>query len=100
MNFEFQTQGELFEWRGPAPYYFIKVDSESSALIKQRAQKHTYGWGVLHIHGIIGETEFQTALIPKAGIYYIPVKDAVRNSEVLQLDDLIEIQFNLGKMKG
>lgn len=100
MNFEFQTQGELFEWRGPAPYYFIKVDPESSALIKQHAQKHTYGWGVLPIHGIIGETEFQTALIPKEGIYYIPVKDAVRNSEDLQLDDLIEIQFNLGKMKG
>ena len=100
MNFEFQTQSELFEWRGPAPYYFIKVDPESSALIKQHAQKHTYGWGVLPIHGIIGETEFQTALIPKEGIYYIPVKDAVRNSEDLQLDDLIEIQFNLGKMKG
>ena len=100
MNFEFQTKGELFQWRGPAPYYFMKVDPETSVLIKQRAQEHTYGWGVLHIHGIIGGTEFQTALIPKEDIYYIPVKDAVRNSEDLQLDDELEIQFNLGKMKG
>lgn len=100
MNFEFNTKGELFEWRGPAPYYFIRVDSNTSALIKERAREYTYGWGVVHIHGLIGKTDFQTALIPKENSYYIPIKDSVRNSEHLKLNDLIGIRFNLGKIKG
>jgi hypothetical protein len=99
MKFEFKTQGELFEWRGPAPYYFVKVDPEISALVKQRAREHTYGWGVVYIHGRIDKTEFQTSLIPKSEIYYVPIKDAVRKELDLQLDDVVKIQFNLGKMK-
>ncbi len=100
MKFEFKTQGELFEWRGPAPYYFVKVDPESSALLKQRAREHSYGWGVVYIHGRIGKTEFQTSLIPKNEIYYVPIKDALRKALDLQLDDVVKIQFNLGKMEG
>jgi hypothetical protein len=100
MKFEFHTQGELFEWRGPAPYYFIKVDPESSKLIKQRARAHTYGWGVVYIHGQIGIREFQTSLIPKKEIYYLPIKDVVRKVLDLQLDDVVKVQFNLGKMGG
>ena len=97
MKYEFQTSGKLFEWRGPAPYFFIKVDSETSSLIKEQSRAYTYGWGVLHIHGQIGDTKFQTALIPKREIYYIPIKDTVRKSEFLQLDDEIGVEFNLGK---
>ncbi len=58
----------MFEWRGPAPFYFVKVDSTQSALIKERAQMLSYGWGVVHIHGEVNGQNFQSALIPKDAV--------------------------------
>ena len=100
VKFEFKTQGELFEWRGPAPYYFVKVDPKTSALIKQRSRALSYGWGVLHVNGEISGIKFETALIPKDETYYFPIKNAVRQPLDLMLDDVVKIQFNLGKMEG
>ncbi|MFM1967998.1 MAG: hypothetical protein RL590_855 [Actinomycetota bacterium] len=100
MRYEFKTSGELFEWRGPAPFYFVKVDPKTSALIKQRSRALSYGWGVLHVNGEIYGTKFETALIPKDETYYFPIKNAVRQPLDLQLDDVVKIQFNLGKMEG
>lgn len=99
MSFEFTTSGKLFEWRGPAPFYFVKVDPKTSALIKQRAHAHTYGWGVVYINGEIEGVEFQTSLIPQKELYYIPIKDAIRKPLDLQMDDLVRVKFNLGKAK-
>ncbi|MEY3149051.1 MAG: hypothetical protein RL029_325 [Actinomycetota bacterium] len=103
MRYEFKTSGELFEWRGPAPFYFVKVDPKTSALIKQRSQALSYGWGVLHVNGQISGIKFETALIPKDETYYFPIKNAVRQPldiQHIQLDDVVKIQFNLGKMEG
>ena len=97
MRYEFKIKGQMFEWRGPAPFYFVKVDAENSAGIKKMAAVHSYGWGVVYIHGLISNIEFQTALIPKEGRYYVPIKDALRKQLDLQLDDEITIQFSLGK---
>lgn len=97
MKYEFCITGHLFEWRGPAPFHFIKVDPENSAVIKKLAAVHSYGWGVVYIHGSISKVEFQTSLIPKDSCYYIPIKDAIRKKLDLQLDDKITVNFSLGK---
>jgi len=97
MKYEFCVTGHLFEWRGPAPFHFIKVDPENSAVIKKLAAVHSYGWGVVYIHGSISKVEFQTTLIPKDGCYHIPIKDAIRKKLDLQLDDKITVNFSLGK---
>jgi len=99
VEYEFKIVGELFEWRGPAPFYFIKVDPKSSAIIKKSAAALSYGWGVLHIHGEVSKLQFQTALIPKDGVYYLPIKNEIRKKLDLQLDDEIKVKFNLGKLK-
>ena len=100
MAYDFKTVGVLFEWRGPAPFYFVKVDSKTSGVIKSLAAVHSYGWGVVYIHGLISKVEFQTSLIPKDGCYYIPIKDAVRKKLKLQLEDKITVNFSLGKLEG
>lgn len=87
----------MIEWRGPAPFYFVKIPIDQSNLIKSEANLLSYGWGVIPIHGQVGRTNFTTSLIPKDGSYLIPIKDAVRKSEQLELDDEVEISFNLGK---
>ena len=94
---EFKCSGRVFEWRGPAPFYFVATSPKLSTLIRERSRELSYGWGVIHIHGIIKGVTFQTAIIPKDGMYYIPLKDAVRKALDIQLDDKLTIEFSLGK---
>jgi hypothetical protein len=94
---EFKCSGRVFEWRGPAPFYFVATSPQLSNLIRERSRNLSYGWGVIHIHGKIKGVTFQTAVIPKEGVYYIPLKDAVRKALDIQLDDKITIEFSLGK---
>lgn len=96
-HFKFKCKGEIFEWRGPAPFYFVALDSRAARIVKERARELSYGWGVIHIHGEIKKYAFDTAMIPKDGTYFLPIKDAVRKSLNLEVGDTISIQFNLGK---
>jgi hypothetical protein len=97
LEYEFRISGPLFEWRGLAPFHFVQIPSDQSSLIKSEASLLSYGWGVIPIHGQVGKTNFTTSLIPKDGNYLIPIKDAVRKSERLEIDDEVKISFNLGK---
>lgn len=94
MDFEFD--GPVVEWRGPAPYYFVLVPEEESADIKFAASGLEY-WGQVPVVVRIGETEFTTALFPKDGSYLLPLKDAVRRAEELALDDVIAVALDVGR---
>ena len=76
------------------------MSDSDSKLIKSEARLLSYGWGVIPITGKVGKTEFTTSLIPKDGRYLVPIKDAVRLSEEIELGEIVTIQFNLGKSKA
>jgi len=90
-------KGELFEWRGPSPFYFVGIPPAESLKIKERASQLTYGWGVIPVIGEIGETEFTTSLIPKDGTYLLPIKNVVRLGEGLEVDQEVHVKLTLGK---
>jgi hypothetical protein len=94
----FQFSGEMFEWRGPSPYYFIEIPVDQSVKIKERASQLTYGWGVIPVTGEIRDTEFITSLIPKDGIYLLPIKNVVRLGEGLEVDQVVHVKLTLGKV--
>ena len=94
MNIKFQ--GAMIEWRGPAPFYFVPVPEGSSKKIKAMAAQLTYGWGVIPVLGQIGKTDFSTALIPKDGLYYLPIKNAVRFAEKLEVGSEVSVSITLG----
>lgn len=94
MNFEFK--GDIFEWRGPAPFYFVRVPEEIGREIKASAAMLTYGWGVIPARITIGKTEYTTSLFPKDGSYLVPIKNAVRLPEKLELGQTVEISMSLG----
>ena len=85
--------GELIEWRGPSPFYFVAVPEDLGAEIKAAAKLVSYGWGVIPVAVRIGQTDFTTSLIPRQGIYLVPVKNAVRFGETLLLGDLVAIEL-------
>jgi hypothetical protein len=67
-----------------------------SKKIKSLAAQLTYGWGVIPVLGKIGKTEFSTALIPKDGLYYLPIKNAVRFAEELEVGSEVSVSITLG----
>lgn len=94
---EFTFDGKIIYWRGPAPYYFIRVPDDQSAEIKAVANHVTYGWGVIPARVTIGETEFTTSLFPKQGSYLVPIRDKVRKAENLDLDDEVTLRLAIGR---
>ena len=39
--------GDVWEWRGPAPYYFVWVPEDVAAAIDDVAGMVSYGWGMI-----------------------------------------------------
>lgn len=93
----YKVTGEIFEWRGPAPFYFLRINQEISDEIKSQSKGLSYGWGVIPAYGKVGKTEFETALFPKEGRYLIPLKDAIRQKEDLESGDMITVILKLGR---
>ena len=91
INIEFD--GELWYWRGPAPYHFVTVSEEASADLRALSPIVTYGWGVIPVSVRIGETEWETSLFPKDGRYVVPIKDVVRKAEGLAEGDSVVVQL-------
>lgn len=92
---ELQFEGEIWEWRGPAPYYFVTVPEDESAELQEVAASVTYGWGVVPVRATIGGTEWKTSLFPKDGGYVLPLKDRVRKAEGLEEGDTIAVTMTL-----
>jgi hypothetical protein len=90
---DFAFSGELWTWRGPAPYHFITVPEEACVAIHAVAPIVTYGWGVIPVSVQIGDTEWDTSLFPKDGGYLVPIKDAVRKAEGLAEGDTATVHL-------
>ncbi len=94
---KFSFTGEVIEWRGPAPFYFIETPAKYAPEIKAIAAEKSYGWGVLHAIVTIQGESFKTALFPKQGLYLIPLKIAIRKPLGIELGNSlkVELDFNL-----
>jgi hypothetical protein len=94
MDLEFTDT--VFEWRGPAPYHFVRVPEDDAALIQELAAALTYGWGMIPAAVTVGNTTMTTALWPKEGTYYVPLKDRLRAAEGIGLGDVVSVRLRLG----
>jgi hypothetical protein len=94
MDFEFE--GSVVEWRGPAPYYFVRIPEEDSEDIKFAAKGMEY-WGQVPVAARISDIEFRTALFPKDGLYLLPLKDAVRRSAGVEVGQVLAVGLNVGR---
>lgn len=55
-------RGEIWYWRGPAPFLFVTVPDDGSAAIHAIAPVVTYGWGVIPVTVRLGGTVWPTSL--------------------------------------
>lgn len=85
--------GEMIEWRGPAPYHFIRVPPDVADELYSLAPMLSYGWGVIPVTVRIGSSEWTTSLFPKDGGYLVPIKDRIRFAEGLVLADVVSVEL-------
>lgn len=93
MDLEFS--GEIWFWKGPAPWYFITVPEGPCRDIAAMAAAVTYGWGMIPVVARIGRTRWTTSLFPKDGGYIVPVKASVRRAESIALGDTATIALTV-----
>jgi uncharacterized protein DUF1905 len=93
---EWMFDGEVIEWRGPAPYYFVAMSDADSAELKEAA-RHLVYWGQVPVRAVLGDTEFRTALFPREGRYLVPLKDAVRRAEGVDKGDVVSVRLTPGR---
>jgi Domain of unknown function (DUF1905) len=80
MNLEFR--GEMWFWKGPAPWHFITVPDEECGELE-----------VISVTAQIGRTGWKTSLFPKDGRYIVPVKAGARRAEGLEVGEMVTIRL-------
>lgn len=93
---ELEFAGEIVEWRGPAPYYFVPLPPDEAELIDGVKAEVAY-WGVIPVTAWLGDTTFTTSMFPREGTYFLPLKDAVRRAEGVGLGDVVEVRLSVGR---
>ena len=93
MKFEFEST--VIEWRGPAPFYFATTPDSVTKELEITAGHVSYGWGCIPVDVTIGNTTFYTALIPRDGTYFVPLKAAVRKAELIDLGSMRKISMEI-----
>jgi hypothetical protein len=90
-----EFEGNIWFWKGPAPWFFVTVPEEQSRELKAISGLVTYGWGVIPVHVRIGKTEWTTSLFPKDGRYLVPIKASVRKAEKLAEGDAVTVRLEV-----
>jgi hypothetical protein len=93
MDYEFR--GEIWCWKGPAPWYFVTVPEEESLDLQETSASVSYGWGMIPVTVHIGATGWTTSLFPKDDRYLLPVKAAVRRAEKLEEGDTVAVRLTV-----
>ena len=93
---ELAFSGEVVEWRGPAPYFFLPLPPDEAELIDEVKADVAY-WGVVPVSAVLGQTSFTTSMFPREGTYFLPLKDAVRHAEGVGLGDVVEVRLVVGR---
>ena len=92
---ELEFTGEVWEWRGPAPYHFVTVPAELCDEVREAGELVSYGWGMVPVTLRLGATQWTTSLWPKDGGYVVPLKDKVRRAETVELGDVVAVSMEI-----
>lgn len=92
--------GELFEWRGPAPFVWLLLPDDAAAYVQDRARETTYGWGAIPVEARLGGTTWETSLLPREDSYVLPVKKLVQTREGVGIGDAVTVGLSVKQRAG
>lgn len=92
---EFTFEGPLHHWRGPAPYYFVRVPPDTVEELVDVAAEVSYGWGMVPVEVTVGRYRWETSLWPKDGGYLVPIRAQVRTGLAIEIDELVAVRLTI-----
>lgn len=97
MILSYDFDAPLWQWHGPAAWFFCSVPLEISDEIAARMDGLTAGFGSVKVRVRIGGTAWSTSLFPDSasGCYFLPIKKAVREAEHMQIDRAARIHLEI-----
>jgi len=97
---DFQFAGAVWYWRGPSPYYFVRVPPELSEDLADLAADVSYGWGMIPVEVTLDGRTWETSLWPKDGGYVVPIRARVRRDLGLDTDDIVTVHLTVATREG
>ena len=92
---ELEFTGNVWEWRGPSPFYFVTVPAEESAQIEAASAMVTYGWGMIPVEVRIGSSQWTTSLFAKDSGYVVPLKSVIRAAEGIEVGNVLTVRLRV-----
>ncbi|NJM08423.1 DUF1905 domain-containing protein [Candidatus Gracilibacteria bacterium] len=92
---QIEFNGNIWFWKGPAPWYFVTVPELLCRDLKAISGFVTYGWGMIPVQAQIGKTDWKTSLFPKDGRYLVPINAHVRKAENLAEGDAVMVRLEV-----
>ena len=85
--------GDVVYWRGPSPFHFVAIPDDECRDIEAVSSLVTYGWGVIPVRAQLGATIWTTSLFPRKGRYLLPLRDAVRMAEEVEVGESVHVRL-------
>jgi hypothetical protein len=92
---EIEFSGDIWHWRGPAPWYFVTVPEPECAQLASASEVVSYGWGMVPVTARIAAIAWETSLWPKDGRYIVPLKAAIRKAANLDEGDTVALRLTV-----
>jgi len=87
--------GTTIEWRGPSPFVFLPVPNDISAELVSLGSSVSYGWGCIRAVCECGDVRWETSLMPRQGIYLVPIKVAVQRRCNIDVDVKMTVTISI-----
>ena len=91
---------ELFEWRGPAPFYWLALPQTYVTTSGRKQLRPLTGGAPSSVSVRIGATEWETLPLPRNGEYVLPVKKDVRAKERFGDGDTVTVAMSVSPRGG
>lgn len=92
VSLEFEFDGEVIHWRGPAPHHFVALPLDEAEQLAAVASMVTYGWGCIPVEVTLGGSTWETSIFPKDGGFLVPLKKCFREAEDVVLGDTVSLR--------
>ncbi|MEM9465195.1 MAG: DUF1905 domain-containing protein [Actinomycetota bacterium] len=96
MNPTFTFDAELYLWKDDGSWVFLSVPIDVSEEIEDIVPDRK-GFGSVPVEVAIGATTWRTSIFPdsKRGMFVLPVKQAVRRSEGIDVGDQVAVDLTV-----
>jgi hypothetical protein len=96
----FEFAAPLWQYPTTDGWHFVSLPAEVSEEISEIAAGVRRGFGSVRVDVMIGTTSWRTSLFPdsKSGTFLLPVKQAVRAAEQLEVGDEVRARLQLADL--